>query len=210
MSAKPKKKLVSLGLGRLPVPQLIQNTQHYVTSMTGNANFPTPSPALSIITTAVNLLEGDYDKSLTRVKGSVPIMRTDERALKTLLKALASYVEGIANENANATQASDIIASAGMNEKKPSVKKPKTFTAIPGTIKGTVILDIKAVPRSAYMYEMTTDSTGATGWTTIYMGTKAKFTISALASNTHYYFRYMVSTKGVQGNWSPVIQALTL
>jgi len=151
MSAKPKKKLVSLGLGRLPVPQLIQNTQHYVTSMTGNANFPTPSPALSIITTAVNLLEGDYDKSLTRVKGSVPIMRTDERALKTLLKALASYVEGIANENANATQASDIIASAGMNEKKPSVKKPKTFTAIPGTIKGTVILDIKAVPRSAYM-----------------------------------------------------------
>jgi len=208
MTAKPKKKLVALGLGHIPVPQLIQNTQHYVTSMTGNVNFPTPSPALSVITTAVNLLETDYEKSLTRVKGSVAIMRTDERALKILVKALAAYVEGVAN--ADAAQTSEIIASAGMNEKKPSVKKPKTFTAIPGTIKGTVILDIKAVPRSAYMYEMTTDSSGATGWTTIYMGTKAKFTISSLASNTHYYFRYMVSTKGVQGNWSLVIQALTL
>ncbi len=208
MSAKPKKKLVSLGISYLPVPQLIQNAQHYVTSMTGNTNFPTPNPALSDITTAVNLLESDYEKSLTRVKGSVATMHTDERALKILVKALAAYVEGIAN--ADAAQTSEIIASAGMNEKKPLVRKPKTFTAIPGTIKGTVILNIKAVLRSAYMYEMTTDSTGATGWTTIYMGTKTKFTATALTSNTHYYFRYMVSTKGVQGNWSAVIQALTL
>ena len=208
MTSKPKKKLVSLGFGRIPVPQLIQTVQHYVTSMTGNTNFPTPAPALPVITTAVNLLESDYEKSLTRVKGSVATMRTDERALKILVKALASYVEGIAN--ADPAKTSEIIASAGMNEKKPAVRKPKTFTAIPGTIKGTVILNIKAVPRSAYVYEMTTDSTGATGLTTIYVGTKTKFTVTALTSNTHYYFRYLVSTKGVQGNWSALIQALPL
>jgi len=89
--------MVALGTSKIPVTQLIANTRHYVTSMTGNTHFPTPSPDLASVTTQVNLLETDYNISLTRVKGSVSKMRAEQKKLIIQLKALAAYVESVAN-----------------------------------------------------------------------------------------------------------------
>jgi hypothetical protein len=206
MSAKPKKKSIALGLSKVTVPVMIQNARHYVTSMTGNVNFPNPSPSLVSITSQINLLEADYTVALTRVKGSVAKMRTEERGLVILLKPLAAYVEGIAN--ADVLHTSEIIASSGMPEKKPAVLKPKVFTVVQGTVKGSVNLNSKAARNSAYIYQMTTDPTTVASWTTIYTGTKVKFSKTGLTSSTRYYFRVAVSTKGVQENWSTVIDVM--
>ncbi len=47
---------IRLNFSRLPVPQKIAKAQQIVTAITGNANFPTPSPVLANITTAVTEL----------------------------------------------------------------------------------------------------------------------------------------------------------
>jgi len=208
MSTKPKvvKRLVALGTSRLSVVQLISDTRHYVTSMTANTLFPTPSPDLASITTQVNLVEADYNVSLTRVKGSVAKMRAEQKKLVILLKGLAAYVETIAN--ANPDHALDIIASAGMAVKKSPVRKPKTFSAVNGKLKGTVMLSNKGIPRGTYIYEMTTDPNTPASWTYIYTGSNVKFTKTGLVSGTRYYFRGAISNKGIQGDWTVATDVL--
>ena len=58
----PKKRIsmpnkIKLDLQGKTVPQKIQFLRDLVTQLTGNANFTTPSPALSVITTKANALE---------------------------------------------------------------------------------------------------------------------------------------------------------
>ena len=48
---------IKLDLQGRTVPQKIQFLRDLVTQLTGNANFTTPSPALSVITTKANALE---------------------------------------------------------------------------------------------------------------------------------------------------------
>jgi hypothetical protein len=210
MSTKPKepKRVVTLGLKGLTVPQLIQNSRHYVLSMTGNPYFPTPTPALASITAQTDQLEKDYAISLTRVKGSVGVMRAEEKKLITLNKTLASYVEMIAN--GNPPPGTDVIPKAGMVEKKTAVKKPKGFSVIHGPVMGEVILNSKSVKNVSTAYQMSTDPNNAALWQTIYMGIRVKFAKTGLTTGTRYYFRMAVTSKGVQGNWSAPIDLLVV
>jgi hypothetical protein len=202
MSTKPKiiKRIIALLLSKISIVQLISNARHYVTSMTGNAHFPTPNPDLASITTQVNLLETDYNVSLTRVKGSVAKMRAEQKKLIILLKGLAAYVETIAN--ADPDHALDIIAGAGMVVRKTSVRKPHVFSVSNGKLKGTAVLTTKAVSRGTYLYQMTTDPNTPASWVQIYAGSNVKFTKTGLTSGTRYYFRGAVSSKGVLGDWT--------
>jgi hypothetical protein len=209
MSTTPKvqKKLVALGLSKLSAPQVIANTKLYVQKMTGNTNFPTPTPSLTTVSTQLATLETAYTLSQTRVKGSVSKMKVELKALEILLKNLASYVETIAN--ADPDNAENIINSSGMPVKKPRTVQPKLFTAVLTKIPGQVRLDSKAVNRSScYIYQMTTDPNAATSWQTILTSNNVKDLVNGLASNTRYYFRVAVSTKGIQGAWSTPINVL--
>jgi hypothetical protein len=207
MSTKPKKKLTALGMSKLTVPQLLNNANHYVACITANGYFLTPSPALASIAAQLGTLQTAYNLALTKAHGSAGAMRTEERKLVILLKGLASYVETIANGDTD--HASEIIASSGMPEKKSVVHKPKTFTALPGKLKGSVNLNTKAVKGgSAYIYQMNTDPTNVANWVTVYTGTKVKFTKTGLTSATHAYFRVAVSTKGLQADWSNVLDVV--
>jgi hypothetical protein len=204
--SKPAKKLVALNLSKLTPPQIVAQSNHFVTQMTGNGYFLTPSPTLAAVTAQATTVDSAYNLSLTRARGSVGAMHTQLKSLNVLLKLLAAYVESIAN--ADPPNAEQIIKSAGMDVKKPAVHQPKVFTALPGTIKGTVKLDTKAAHETAYIYQMTTDTTNAASWATVYTGTKVKFTVTGLTSATHYYFRVALSTKGIQGNWSNPVQVV--
>ena len=85
------KKLVSLKLSKQNVPTKIENARHYVTAMTGNPSFTTPSPTLASITTAVNNLETAYNAALGGGKVLKATMRDKEIILDTLLLQLSHY-----------------------------------------------------------------------------------------------------------------------
>ncbi|HEV7230707.1 MAG TPA: fibronectin type III domain-containing protein, partial [Bacteroidia bacterium] len=122
------------------------------------------------------------------------------------LKTLSGYVEGIAN--LDPVNAENIIISAGMAVKKPSVHGPKLFTAKPGKAAGSVNLDSKAEKGAVYVYEMTTDPNTPASWTNIYIGKTTKFLKTGLSSGQRYYFRVAVIIKGVQEPWSPVVNVV--
>ncbi|MFI5151334.1 MAG: hypothetical protein ACHQRM_16505 [Bacteroidia bacterium] len=205
-SKRVPKKLAAQYLAKLTPPQVVALANHYVTQMTGNPHFPAPSPGLSAITAQANALDTAYNTSLTRTRGTVGAMHIELKKTDVQLKLLAAYVESIAN--ADPQNAEVIIQSAGMTVKKPAARAPKTFTAIPGKLKGQVILNTKAVKQTAYIYQMTTDPNTPSSWATIYTGTKVKFIMTGLPSATHMYFRVAYCTKGVQGNWSDPLQVV--
>ncbi|HEV7232559.1 MAG TPA: hypothetical protein VGO45_14575 [Bacteroidia bacterium] len=200
---KVSKKAVALNISGTPPSQVIVNATHYVTSMTGNAHFPNPSPALPAVSAQITALQAAYDLSLTRAKGSVGKMHLELKKLDILLKALAAYVESVAN--ADPDNASIIIKLSGMTEKKPANRGPKIFSAKAGKTPGTALLNCKAQSRAVYVYQETTDPATATSWTTVYTGITAKFLKTGLISGTRYYFRYAVIIKGLQSDWSPVV-----
>jgi hypothetical protein len=206
IASKVPIKETALLLSKQSPPQVSANASHYVQCMTGNANFPAPSPSLASVTALITALDNAYDVSLTRVRGSVSKMRVALKKLCISLKALAAYVESTAN--ADPDNASNIIASSGMPEKKAKVRAPKGFTAKAGKLMGSVVLNTKAVKGSAYIYQMTTDPTNPASWVTICTVTKVRFTKTGLTSGTRYYFRVAVSTKSVQSDWSFVLNVL--
>jgi hypothetical protein len=209
MSTKPKvmKKTVALRLNKKPVPQLITDTKHYLASMTGNTFFPSPIPALSVISADLNLVESSYALSLTRVKGSASKLHTDVKALSINLRALAVYVETLANKDPD--HADEIITSAGMTVKKPAATQPKIFSVKLGKLKGEVVLDNKASLRGVYIYDLSTDPNLAEGsWMRIYIGSKVKFSKDGLSSGTRYFFRTASIVKNIQGNYSPVLSVV--
>ncbi len=208
MSTKVKvqKVLVALGLSKLTVPELIANTKLYVQNMTGNVNFPTPTPTLATVSAQLAKLETAYTLSQTRVKGAVADMHTEQKALHIILKSLATYVEGIAN--ATPDQAVGIVESSGMPIKKPSVHAPKTFVVKLTTTPGEVELNTKAVKKAIYTYAMTTDPNTTTSWVNIIVNNDVKNTHGGLSSGTRYYFRVATTVKGIQSPWSPVINVM--
>lgn len=137
---------VALNLGNQPVPVKILKGRHYVTSMTGNANFTTPNPTLASVTTAINALETAANNAAGAGPVETAIMHEKETLLDNLLTQLGAYVEGIANNNA-ATAAS-IVLSAGMDLKRPNVPigallPPLDMSAKFGTQQGEIKLSCK-------------------------------------------------------------------
>jgi hypothetical protein len=209
MSTKTKvsKKMVALGLSRKPVPQLITDVEHYLASMTSNAHFPNPSPALSVIAADLAIVKNDLVISKTRLKGSAAKLRADVHVMITKLRTLAQYVEGEANLNPD--HATDIILSAGMVVKKTTARPPRIFSVILGKNHGSVLLNTKGIVRGAYLYDMTTDSNLAPGsWIRIYEGVKVKFVKDSLTPGTRYFFRSATIDKNGLSNYSPVLSVV--
>jgi hypothetical protein len=205
-SKKAPKKLVALLQSKLTPIQLVALSTHIVNSMTGNTHFQNPQPALATIATQKDSLEAAFQASMTHLKGTADKTSVARKALALSLKTLSGYVEGIANLDQD--NAENIIISAGMAVKRPSINRPKLFTVKPGKASGSVNLDSKAEKGAVYVYEMTTDPNTPASWANIYIGKTTRFLKTGLSSGQRYYFRVAVIIKGVQQPWSPTVNVV--
>jgi hypothetical protein len=204
---KVKKAQVALMLSKVSVPQFIAEARHFVQSMSGNVFFPNPNPVLTDISANATALEAAYAVSQTRVKGSAEKRDVEVRALHLKLKSLAIYVEGIANTNPDLADA--VIASAGMQEKRPNSKGAHVFSVKLGAKPGEVLLRTKGLKRGSYIYEMSTDPNLApANWIVIYQGLTMKFLKTGLTSGTRYFFRYSTIDKNGQSAWSSALSVV--
>ncbi len=202
------KTLVALGFSSLAIPRKIERGRFIVTSMTGNANFTTPSPTLASITTAINALETAHITAQGGGADDTAAMYAKELALDLLIKSLGGYVEGIAN--ASPLNAETIILSAGMNVKAKGVKASPDFDVQITGNPGEVLLIHSGVARGSIEFQMSTDSSNESNWQAIYSGTRGRFTKGGLTSGTRYYFRSTVIDKSGKNPWSPVLNTIVL
>jgi hypothetical protein len=111
---------VKMAVSRLSVPELIERTREITTSMTGNVNFTTPSPALTVVDTAADDTEVAYNESRGRDKDKIAIMRLRRKALLQLLVQLAGYVQQASGND------EEKILSSGFDVMAPKTPRPDT------------------------------------------------------------------------------------
>jgi hypothetical protein len=120
------------------VQPLITYARAIVTAMTANPLFPTPAPALAVVTAAIDALQLAETAALTRAKGTIAVRNEKRAALVTLLRQLKGYVQTVAD--ANTETGTSIIQSASMAVRKTTVRKPRVFGAQPGAVSGSAKL----------------------------------------------------------------------
>jgi hypothetical protein len=188
-----------------PVPALITYVTGIVKAMTGNPNFPTPPPALTAVTTAVNNLQAAETAALARTKGAVAARNDARTALVTLLQQLKAYVQSVAD--ANMENGASIIESAGVALHKSPTRAARTFTAKPAAVSGSVkVVAPSAGHRAGYEWEYSTN--GGTSWVTAPVTLQAKTTIAGLTPGATVLFRYRPVIKTGEENWSQTVSLI--
>jgi hypothetical protein len=191
----------ALAILKLPkvVAQIITFAQNVLTAMTNNPKFPSPSPALTLLGAAITALGLAEATALTRAKGSVTARNDKKAALVALLQQLRTYVQTVAD--ADAENSAAIIQSAGFAVKKPAVHKPRTFTVVQGTVSGTAkVVCPTAGHRASYDWEYSTDA-GKT-WVPLPSTLQARTSIIGLAQGSTVQVRFRAVTKTGVADWS--------
>ena len=189
----------------MPIPDKLQRTQDIVSNMDGNANFPTPSPALADVTTAVNDLQKAYQKALDRSLTAKAEQRTANGKLNDLLRQLRDYVNGVANGD------EDIVLSSGFE----ASKIPEPIGPMPqivdvkgkgGDGDGSVHLRWKPVYGAKnYVVEMSTDNVN---FSPIGYPSAANLKVTGLTIGQFYWFRIAANGAAGLGPFSVAYKAL--
>ena len=154
-NTKVKKSLAVLDLPKR-INLLITYADGVVKGMTGNAYFPSPSPALATVSAAITDLQNAETAALARTKGAVATRNAKRAVLVTMLQQLRMYVQSIADGNAENGPA--IIQSAGIAVKKTATRQPRVFAALAGAVSGTVkLVAPSAGHRASYEWQYSTD-----------------------------------------------------
>jgi hypothetical protein len=209
-----------LNLSKLNAEETRDKANAVVAAMTGAAaNFPTPSPALTVITTATAtlntlILAGEALKS--ELQENTQLVNNAMEIVKTHLRAEIGYVEGVANAPGNTPAvAKAIVESAAMDVAgggSPVGPMPKVtgLSGTQGDEPGEVDLQWNPTKDGlkAYIGQTTTDPAATTGWTYIPLAEpgKSKASITGLPSATKQWFRIAAQGAAGQGPWSDPVQ----
>ncbi len=187
------------------VPAFVPYAQSIVTAMTGNPSFPSPVPALAVVTTAIGALQDAESATLARTRGAVEA-RNDKRAnLVGLLQQLRGHVQTVADGDIET--AATVIRSAGMAVRKVPTPKARTFSAEQGALSGSAKLVAPSAGRRA-SYEWQFSNDGGKTWILAPVTLQARTTVPGLTPGATVEFRYRPVTKTGEGNWSQTVQLI--
>lgn len=187
---------ISLAFAILLNTQLIAFVRNVITLMTGNPQYPTPTPTLATMTTAVDAFETAVQDALDG--GRLPIAtRNAKRAeLLSLTRQLASYVQGHCNEDLV------LLLSSGFEAVKaktpPYVPPAPENQRLEQTGKtGELALKFDRVS-NAVNYSIQTATSPDGPWEDWGLSTKARVLITDLTAGKVYWAR--ACANGSQGS----------
>ena len=196
-NTKPHRSLAVLSLPKR-INVLITYADNVVTRMTGNAYFPSPSPALAAVSAAIADLQNSETATLTRIKGAAATRNAKRAVLVSMLQQLRMYVQTVVDVNEENGPA--IIQSSGMAVKKTATRAPRVFAALAGANSGMVkLVAPSAGNRVSYAWQYSTD--GKT-WIDFAMTLQAKTVLTGQAPGAVLQFRYRWATKTGESDWS--------
>lgn len=200
-----KKQKAILNLSRATANEVAVKASTIVSKMTANANFTTPAPTLSSITTQINLLNTKLTEQSTAFRTyqqkTVEVL-TEKDNLLNLLDTEGTYVENAANGDEVK------ILSAGFDVKQKAIPigllpAPKDVLAEEGGSDGEVIVSWSPVRGAkSYVVEMSLDITSPDNWNYQATVTKSKCYLSALDSGTRIWVRVVAINAAGQGAYS--------
>lgn len=201
---KTKKAKVKLNLKNLTVEEKIVFAKQIITSLTGNADFAAPLPALETVSPLIAAAEqANAEVKIARQSVATKVSILDDKLsdLDSVLNQLAAYVESTAKGDETK------IKSAGMSVKATSTPfgippAPENLLAVAAN-EGEISLSWDGIKGSkSYVIQMATDISGAGNWAISKISTKSKADVSKLESGIKYWFRVAAVGAAGQGPWS--------
>lgn len=117
----------SWNFARLSDALLIAFVRNVITLMTGNVNFTTPSPALTVVQTALDAFATSVQVALNGGRIAIATRNAARSELLSLLRQLASYVTGHCNN--------DIVVLLGSGFEAVRTPSPVTVPATPENVR---------------------------------------------------------------------------
>jgi hypothetical protein len=186
--------------------ELIILAHSIVDRMTDNPYFPAPWVPIAKVAAGVAAASAAQAVVLTRAKGTRAARDAVVVALKADLRRLEAYVQSVADDRPEDSLV--IVASAGMDAKRRSLRSKPMLEARQGPVSGRAVLIAKwAGDRAMYEWRFSTDQVT---WTLAPMTMRARAVISGLVPVTRYYFQLRVTTKDGPGRWSQVVSLVVL
>ena len=181
-----KKRFILIGFSNYKQNGLLVKAQSIIASITGNAKFPSPIPALDVVIRATDA----YSNALAMPNGKETTqLRAKTRAqLTAVLKQLGDYVNTTANGDAVALASSGFDMNKGYSKVGP-LPAPEGLTPSPLT-GGSVKLRIKKVHgANSYCFQYALITNGVIGdWVNV-LATKTETVIEGLQPLKEYAFR---------------------
>ncbi len=183
--------LIKLGLYTMSVADKIQFGRQIVQAMTGNPNFPTPSPALPALSEGSLELEDAYNNAQAArqaAKAKTSVQDDATAKLDWFITQMALYVES-ASDGDKAK-----IESAGFSVRNPpapigTLPAPVDVQVVPSEHAGTADVSWKQVRGArAYTIERAADAP-ALDWGMIGTSTKKEASLNSMQSGRKYWFR---------------------
>jgi len=188
-----------------PIPEKMGRVADIISSMTGNPDFPTPSPDLALVQTALDELAAAYQKGLDKSLTAKADQRAKNLALNELIRPLRDYVNGVAQGDEN------IVLSSGFEASKvPSPVGPMPqvliLSAKGGDGDGTVRLRWKSVYGAKnYVVEMGINDSN---YAPIAYPSAANVVVEDLTIGGFYWFRVAANGAAGLGPFSDAYKAL--
>jgi hypothetical protein len=199
---------VSLGFARKIDTDLIAFTRNVITLMTGNTNYPTPSPTLAVLTTSVNAFEVAVHDALDGGKIAIATRNASRNELLSLLRQLAAYVTG----NCKA----DVLALIGSGFN--AVKTPAPVGVLPAPqnlrleytgMSGELLLKFDRVNNAAnYSVQSAENPNGP--WEDQDLSTAARVKIGGLTAGKVYWVRACANGSHGASEWGGPATAMAV
>lgn len=211
----------AVGVGEDPMPQgakvklqlylksdpvLSQFSTDHIAAMTGNTNFPTPTPNAVDFLAGLDLFQEAYsaaEMAKASLKEAIALKDEARAYLELLLNQRGNYVQIASNGNA------PVILSAGFPVKNARVPVgelayPLNLQAILNGTPGVLHLSWNAVSRArSYVIQCSPADTMAREWAPLKMSSTPKLKIEGLVLGKTYAFRVAaVGGSTDQSDWS--------
>ena len=131
--------------------QLNQDTETIIASMTGNTNFPTPSPTLAVISTALAAFTVALADAADGGVEKTAIKNAKRAELVSLLRQLASYVFATSNEDMTKLLSSGFPAQKTARPPIGPLPTPATPFLSQGAVTGSLNASTPPI-NGAYIY----------------------------------------------------------
>ncbi len=195
---------VKLGLAEKSEDEKLDLAQTIVTSMTGNANYPSPAPTLAVVsaarTDALNKKLA-YEAALA----TADLKKSEKDAafayLDTVLTQEAAHVQSVSGGDKVK------IESAGMDTRAAAtpvglLPAPTDLLVTDGGTEGRLNLRWKAVRRATSYKIQSCSGNTPMNWDDLDTTTRAAFAVNGLTSGTKYWFRVAAVSSAGTGGWS--------
>jgi hypothetical protein len=182
---------VKLGISGVSPDALVSKGRVLISKMTGNPTFPSPTPTLAELQTAVNELQDAISAAAFGDRQKISERNTKYDALYLLITRLGGYVSSVAAGNADAVLSSGFDVRRRNTPAQP-VAPPIDVRASRTSVQGRV--EVQWAPdrgARSYVVEMTTTdpAEGNTVWAPCGFTTRTKLYVDGLAIGKFYWFR---------------------